>query len=242
MQLQHSGRDTPFPGSSGVTGSSRIRSVFIEFDQGARTVRDGGRFDPGLLYFAPQAGCSDDTDAAERVKIQYGTSYGYPISSVGAHVSECPNQQTGRTTSIDTRGNVSFFGTGGYELDLNKLSDEEFEEVKKQIEFLKKYRGLIQSGTFYRLLSPFKDNYCAWMVVSEDRSIAVFACYRILAEVNAGRRRVKLQGLDPDKVYKAGDRSFSGSELMNIGLEISAAPGALEPPTGDFDSKIIVLE
>ncbi|MBQ7583239.1 MAG: alpha-galactosidase [Lachnospiraceae bacterium] len=202
----------------------------------------GSRLDAGMLYYAPQAWGSDDTDAVERLKIQYGTSYGYPISSVGAHVSECPNQQTGRTTSVDTRGNVSFFGTGGYELDLNKLSDEEFETVKKQIEFLKKYRGLIQGGTFYRLLSPFKDNYCAWMVVSEDKSRAVFAYYRILAEVNGGRRRLKLKGLDPDKQYRAGDKSFYGSELMNIGLEISAVPDVIEPPAGDFYSRIIVLE
>ncbi len=201
----------------------------------------GSRLDAGMLYYAPQAWGSDDTDAVERLKIQYGTSYGYPISSIGAHVSECPNQQTGRTTSIDTRGNVSFFGTGGYELDLNKLSDGEFEEVKKQIEFLKKHRGLIQSGNFYRLLSPFKDNYCAWMVVSEDKSEAIFAYYRVLAEVNAGRRRVKLMGLDPDAKYTAGEGSFYGSELMNIGLEISAAPGNLEPLTGDFDSRIVVL-
>lgn len=202
----------------------------------------GCRHDAGMLYYAPQAWGSDDTDAVERMKIQYGTSYGYPISSIGAHVSECPNQQTGRTASIDTRGNVSFFGTGGYELDLNKLSGDEFEEVKKQIEFLKKYRGLIQSGTFYRLLSPFDDNYCAWMVVSEDKSSAVFAYYRILAEVNSGRRRVKLQGLDPDKLYKAGDKTYYGSELMNIGVEISATPDVLEPPAGDFYSKIVVFE
>lgn len=202
----------------------------------------GSRLDAGMLYYAPQAWGSDDTDAVERLKIQYGTSYGYPISSVGAHVSECPNMQTGRISSIATRGNVSFFGTGGYELDLNKLGDEEFEQVKEQIVFLKKYRGLIQSGNFYRLLSPFKDNYCAWMVVSEDKSEAVFAYYRILEEVNPGHRRVRLQGLDPDRLYRTRDEAYYGSELMNIGVEISAVPGKKDAPDGDFFSRIMVFE
>ncbi len=202
----------------------------------------GSRFDAGMLYYAPQAWGSDDTDAVERLKIQYGSTYGYPLSSIGAHVSECPNQQTGRITPIATRGNVSFFGTGGYELDLNTLADDEFDDVKRQIVFLKKYRGLIQSGTFYRLLSPFEDNYCAWMVVSEDKSKAVFAYYRVMAEPNPGHRRVKLKGLDENALYRIGDESYYGSELMNIGVEISAAPGPLDPPTGDYDSRLLVIE
>ena len=202
----------------------------------------GSRHDAGMLYYAPQAWGSDDTDAVERLKIQYGTSYGYPISSIGAHVSECPNMQTGRVCSIATRGNVSFFGTGGYELDLNKLSCEEFEEVKKQTAFLKKYRGLIQSGDFYRLLSPFKDDYCSWMVVSEDKSRAVFAYYRILAGVNQGHRRVRLKGLEPEAVYRAGDKTYFGNELMNIGFEISHAPGDPDIPAGDFYSETVVFE
>ena len=128
----------------------------------------GARFDPGLLYYAPQGWASDDSDAVERLKIQYGTSYCYPISSIGAHVSASPNHQVMRSTPLSTRANVACFGTFGYELDLNRLTPEEQEEVKHQIEFMKKYRGLLQFGTFYRLKSPFEGNITAWMVVSQE--------------------------------------------------------------------------
>ena len=202
----------------------------------------GSRYDAGMLYYAPQTWASDDTDAVERLKIQYGTSYGYPVSSMGAHVSECPNQQTGRICSVGTRGNVAFFGTFGYEMDLNKLTDDEFAEIKEQIVFMKEHRALIQGGDFYRLISPFEDNYCAWMVVSEDKSEALAAYYRILAEVNPGRRRVRLKGLDPDSLYRTDDGEFYGSELMNIGIEINEAPDVIKLPRGDFDSRVIHLE
>src|SRR5699024_10804683 len=118
----------------------------------------GARFDPGLLYYAPQCWTSDDTDAVERCKIQYGTSFVYPVSSMGAHVSAVPNHQLLRNTSLETRANVAYFGTFGYELDPNRLTEEEKEEVKAQITFMKQYRHLIQYGTFYRLLSPFEGN------------------------------------------------------------------------------------
>ena len=133
----------------------------------------GARFDPGMLYYAPQAWTSDDTDAVERLKIQYGSSYGYPIVSMGSHVSMCPNHQLNRNTPLHTRANVAYFGTFGYELDLNRLTPEEQEEVKKQIRFMKDHRELIQFGDFYRLQSPFENNETAWMVVSPDRRQAL---------------------------------------------------------------------
>ena len=108
----------------------------------------GGRFDPGMLYYAPQGWVSDDSDAVERLKIQYGTSLCYPVSSMGTHVSVAPNHQVFRDTPLHTRANVAYFGTFGYELDLNKLSGEENEEVKEQIAFMKKYRQVLQYGTF----------------------------------------------------------------------------------------------
>lgn len=130
----------------------------------------GARFDPGLLYYAPQTWTSDDTDAVERLKIQYGTSFVYPVSSMGAHVSEVPNQQLGRITPIDTRANVAYFGAFGYELDLNELTDVEQERVRQQVAFAKEYRALIQKGKFHRLLSPFGHNVTAWMVVSQEKT------------------------------------------------------------------------
>ena len=163
----------------------------------------GARFDPGMLYFAPQTWTSDDTDAAEREKIQYGTSFVYPIVSMGSHVSAVPNHQLYRTTPIETRANVAYFGTFGYELDLNLLSDAEMASVKKQIAFMKEYRELIQvDGDFYRLLNPFEGNETAWMVVSQDKTRAVAALYQRLNKVNASWLRLKLEGLDPDAKYQ----------------------------------------
>lgn len=161
----------------------------------------GGRFDPGILYYAPQGWTSDDTDAIERVKIQYGTSMCYPISSMGSHVSVVPNHQTRRETPLKTRANAAYFGTFGYELDLNKLTAEEIEEVKKQVKFMKAYREVIQYGTFYRLASPFDDEECGWMVVSDDKKTAIVAWFRTFYTPNKCFTRMKLHGLDPDAIY-----------------------------------------
>ena len=151
----------------------------------------GARFDPGMLYFAPQTWCSDDTDASERLKIQYGTSMVYPISSIGAHVSAVPNHQLERVTPLSTRANVAFFGAFGYELDLNKLTEEEMQLVKEQVNYYKCNRKLIQQGIFYRLGNPFEGNDTAWIVVSEDQSEAIAAYYQRLNWVNAGYLRLK---------------------------------------------------
>ena len=211
----------------------------------------GGRFDPGLLYYAPQGWASDDTDAAERLKIQYGTSYCYPISSIGAHVSASPNHQIMRSTPLYTRANVACFGTFGYELDLNRLTAEEQEEVKRQTAFMKKYRSVLQFGSFYRLESPFEGNVTAWMSVSGDRKTAVVGWYRTLNGIDMGYTRVKLRGLEQDSVYRVSEDGvlrgeYYGDELMNVGLVTSDADsGELLPgmrPSCDFDSRIFVLE
>lgn len=213
----------------------------------------GGRFDPGMLYYAPQAWASDDTDAVERVKIQYGSSYAYPVSSIGAHVSITPNHQLFRSAPIKMRGDVASFGAFGYELDLAKLSDEEREVVKEQIAFVKKYRGLIHKGEFYRLQSPFDHNISAWMVVSEDKKQAIVAIFKILNDVNCEYRRLYLKGLDENLCYHAVEDgkekgSFYGSELMNIGMVTSdASAGQLtddddQEPCTDFWSRIVILQ
>lgn len=208
----------------------------------------GGRFDPGMLYYAPQCWTSDDSDAVERLKIQYGTSLCYPLSSMGSHVSASPNHQLLRTTPLHTRANVAYFGTFGYELDLNKLSEQEILQVKEQICFMKKYRRVLQFGTFYRLQSPFERNETIWMAVSEDRSLAIVGWYRVLNGICGAYTRVRLQGLDPDCLYHSQwDDSFCyGDELMNIGLltsdGASGKTGEGVEPGMDFDSRIYVLE
>lgn len=207
----------------------------------------GGRFDPGMLYYAPQGWASDDSDAVERLKIQYGTSMCYPISSIGAHVSVIPNHQVFRNTPLHTRANVAYFGAFGYELDLNKLS-EEIVQVKEQVQFMKKYRILLQYGTFYRLKSPFEGNEIVWMVVSEDKKTAIVGWYRILNVVNAAYTRVCLKGLDVDLQYRNSltGRVHYGDELMNLGLITSdVTAGETESqmkPCTDFESRLYVLE
>ena len=207
----------------------------------------GGRFDPGMLYYAPQAWTSDDSDAAERLKIQYGTSFCYPVVSMGAHVSAVPNHQVNRATPLSTRANAAYFGTFGYELDLNRLTSEEREQVRAQIAFMKEHRDVIQFGDFYRLLSPFQGNYTAWMAVSPDRRTALVGWYKTLNEVNGPFRRLRLRGLDPALCYTVdGTSAHYGDELMEVGLVTTDSSAGEcrdgQRPSRDFDSHIFVLK
>ena len=205
----------------------------------------GGRFDPGMLYYAPQCWASDNTDAIERLKIQYGTSYVYPLSSIGSHVSAIPNHQVFRNTPLHTRANVAYFGTFGYELDLNELSLKEREEVMQEVQFMKKYRSLFQFGTFYRLRSPFETNETIWMVVSSQKDVAIVGYYRPLQQVNVQYNRVKLLGLDQHKKYHVSihDIDCYGDELMNIGLLLSdSSSGESKDHVGDYVSRLYILK
>lgn len=180
----------------------------------------GGRFDPGMLYYMPQTWTSDNTDAVSRLKIQYGTSIVYPVSTMGSHVSAVPNHQVNRITSLDTRGNVALSGNFGYELDLTKFSAEEQEEVKVQVALYKEVRHLVQFGDFYRLLSPFEGNDTAWMFVSKDKSEAFAVFVTVLQEPNPVLGRFRLQGLDAGRDYKLQGTGtvYGGDELMFAGL------------------------
>jgi len=197
----------------------------------------GGRFDPGMLYYMPQTWTSDDTDAVERLKIQYGTSMVYPASSMGAHVSAIPNHQVHRNTPLETRGHVAMSGNFGYELDLTKLSESECDDIRQQVAQYKELRKLIQYGDFYRLLSPFEGNETAWMFVSEDRKEAFAAYFKVLAEPNAPLCRLRLTGLDPNKSYRLqhNGKEYRGDELMYFGL-------AIPHLEGDFRSILFVLQ
>ncbi|NGT02707.1 alpha-galactosidase [Clostridium perfringens] len=184
----------------------------------------GARFDPGMLYYAPQTWTSDNTDAMERIKIQYGSSLVYPLISMGSHVSESPNQQVFRETTLETRANVAYFGNLGYELDVNNLSDVEKEEIKKQIQFYKENREVFQFGEFYRIKNPYNNNISAWMVKSNDEKTIILGCYKLLNHANEGKERVKLFGLDKDGDYKLSypyEKEFKGDELMNVGISMN---------------------
>ncbi len=201
----------------------------------------GGRFDAGMLYYAPQAWTSDDTDAVERLKIQYGSSLAYPVSSWGAHVSAVPNEQIGRFTTLQMRAQVACFGTYGYELDLNKLTEEEILLVKGLTQWMKDNRQLIQYGDFYRLISPFEteNEITSWMVVSEDKMEAVVGYYTVLKHPNSNHVRVHLAGLDPDQKYHVeGKGEFYGDALMNAGLFVTAQEGPHANRAHDFNSEV----
>ncbi|MGD6876294.1 alpha-galactosidase [Bacillus infantis] len=209
----------------------------------------GGRFDPGMLYYAPQAWASDDTDAVERLKIQYGTSFAYPLYSIGSHVSAVPNHQTLRETPLSTRANTAYFGTFGYELNPLSLSDEERSRISEQVSFYKQHRRLIRDGHFYRLLSPFEGNETAWLTVNEDKTEALVGWYKVLAMANPAKQQMlKLSGLDPSIKYQisGSSRSYYGDELMQSGLQLPAefngVNGKAAERGGDFQSYVFHLK
>ena len=188
----------------------------------------GGRFDPAILYYSPQIWCSDDTDAIERIKIQYGTSFGYPVSTMGAHVSASPNHQTGRSTPMETRGVVAMSGTFGYELDPNKLNDEEKNEIRRQIAAFHKYYWLIQDGLYYRLTNPENGRFFdAWQFVAQDGSESLVNVVVSSPQPNSALIHIRLKGLDPDGVYviEGQERRYSGSALMYGGYTFPLVSG-----------------
>ena len=197
----------------------------------------GGRYDAGMLYYMPQTWASDDSDAVERLKIQYGTSLVFPTSTIGAHVSASPNHQVGRASSIEMRGHVAMSGNFGYELDLNQLTAAEQETVRQQVATYKDLRAFIQSGLFYRLRSPFDGNEAAWMTVSEDGARAVVFHFTILSRPNPPANILRLRGLDPNRRYRVVElgRSFGGDVLMNAGIRVPDAKH-------DFQSTMWQLE
>lgn len=189
----------------------------------------GGRFDAGILYYCPQIWCSDDTDAYERTKIQYGTSFFYPISTIGSHVSIVPNHQTGRITPFETRAITAMSGSFGYELDLNTLSEEEKNAVVEQNKRFKKYGPLIHNGRYYRLSNPMTDKFAIWSFVSENSGEVLVHGMIFRTEPNMTRYSVKLRGLISDKKYVVdGDNTiYTGKALMEGGI-------LLPKPWGDF--------
>jgi alpha-galactosidase len=196
----------------------------------------GGRYDPGMLYYMPQTWTSDNTDAIERLKIQYGTSLVYPASSMGSHISDVPNHQVHRHTPFLTRGHVAMSGNFGYELDLSKMHEDDKAQALAQVAEYKKIRPLIQQGDFYRLLSPFEGNETAWQFVSSDRSKAYAVYVRTLAVPNGPLNKLRLKGLDPNKTYQLQDQDqiYYGDELMYAGIVIPDLSGDFQSITFHF--------
>ncbi len=180
----------------------------------------GGRFDAGMLYYTPQIWCSDNTDAFVRTGIHYGTSFFYPVSCIGSHISAVPNHQTGRTTPFETRSIVAMHGSFGYELDLDKLPETEKKQVSEQVKKYKQLRGLIHDGEYFRLSNPFEENFSAWEYVSEDRCEALVDGVKFRALRSDPLINLRLRGLDPEKSYRIndGEAVFSGKALMYGGV------------------------
>ena len=197
----------------------------------------GGRFDAGMLYYTPQIWCSDNTDAVDRVRIQYGTSFGYPVSAVGSHVSAVPNHQTGRKTSLHTRGVCAMAGTFGYELDPAKMTDEERREIREQIVEYKKYAQLVQNGLYYRLSNPFAEEIGAWEFVSEDGKEVLVNVVMLEIHGNMTVNYVKMKGLCAGQFYKDSNtgKIYPAEALMEVGI-----PMPLE--FGEYKAYQIYLE
>lgn len=195
----------------------------------------GARFDPGILYYSPQVWCSDDTDAIERLQIQEGTAMIYPLSAIGAHVSDCPNHTVGRVTPFETRGYVALAGTFGYELDVTKISEEDRAEIPKQVELYHKYNDLIRTGDYYRIASYGQDcHYDSWQVVAKDKRETLVTFIQVLGRPNYHSTRIKLKGLDESVMYRleGTDEVYSGGALMYAGYDV-------EVIFGDFKGKLL---
>lgn len=210
----------------------------------------GARFDPGMLYYSPQIWCSDDTDAIERLAIQESTSMIYPLSSMGAHVSVCPNHTVGRNTPFETRGYVALAGTFGYELDVTKLSDADKAMVPRQVAMYHRFNDLVREGDYYRIAS-YQENrlFDCFQVVSKDKKESLVFFVQVLGEPNRHSRNIRLQGLCPDMQYvmqdvtvepgkellQATDKVAKGDTLMNAGMQVQRM-------WGDYQAKLFYFE
>ncbi len=204
----------------------------------------GARFDAGMLYYSPQIWCSDDTDAIERLKIQEGTALIYPLSTMGAHISDCPNHAIGRNTPFETRGIVALAGTFGYELDVTKIPQEDREMIPQQVAMYHKFNDLVREGDYYRIASYSQNkSFDCWQIVSGDKAKSLVTFVQVLNRPNFKSRRILLKGLDPDKRYTVSfennkdieEKVYSGDTLMKAGI-------LMPNPWGDFKAWLIYLE
>jgi len=182
----------------------------------------GGRFDGGMLYYTPQIWTSDNSDACDRAKIQYGTSLVYPCSTMTAHVSRVPNVVNGRLTPLKSRCDIAMLGQFGFEFDLGRLSEEELSQIRSAVTEFKQYRDIIHRGELYRLSSPFESNMAIWQFVSEDQEQIFVCAFHTLSEVNGPFHRIRLTGLEADATYTDSRNhiTMTGAALMQLGIAL----------------------
>jgi alpha-galactosidase len=207
----------------------------------------GGRMDFGTLQYCDEFWTSDNTDALQRIYIQWSTGQIYPAHAMGAHVTASPNPQTKRPTPLKFRFDVAMSGRLGFELDPEIMSEDEIEFSQKAVELYKQIREIIQQGALYRLVSPFKENYASLMYLSEDGSVGVWFAYNTHHKVHNLFDAIRLQGLEEDAYYRIREVNvaerlhlskstleFSGSYLMNHGLRVDL--------NGLFESAMFMIE
>ena len=206
----------------------------------------GARFDPGMFFYSPQIWCSDDTDAIERLAIQEGTALIYPLSTMGAHVSVCPNHACGRVTPFKTRGYVALSGTFGYELDITKLPPEERAMIPGQVALYKKFSSLVRNGDYYRIASYRENNeYDCWASISKDKTKALVTFVQVLNHPNYKTRFIKINGLKPESKYRITwpdekQEDFPAMELYGRTMANAGLP--IRRDWGDFRSQLIYIE
>ena len=198
----------------------------------------GARFDPGMLYYSPQIWCSDDTDAIERLSIQEGTALLYPLSAIGAHVSDCPNHITGRTVPFQTRGHIALAGTFGYELDITKIPEADRAQIPEQVNLYHRYNELMREGDYDRIASWRENHYYdCWQVTDKEKSEALLTYVQVLARANVKSRRIRFKNLIPEAQYVLEEtgKVYSGEMLMQAGILIP-------PLKGDYWSRLYYIK
>ena len=204
----------------------------------------GGRIDYGILAYHHEFWTSDNTDALQRIFIQWGTNHIYPAIATAAHVSICPNHQTGRTLPLKFRFDVAMSGRLGLELSPDDMNDEEISFVNRAVKEYKVLRPIVQFGDLYRLSSPYESDYAILMYVSEDKERALFFAYKVSHHLGQLMPQIKFEGLCPTESYSLREvnrirpspwegKIIDAQSLMNHGIKLNL--------TKEYDSCIIEL-
>lgn len=234
---------------------NRIRAAYPDITIQA-CASGGGRANWGVMPWFDEFWVSDNTDALQRVYMQWGTSYFFPAIAMASHISATPNHTVYRTTSIKYRIDVAMSARLGMEIQPKNMNEQEKDICRKAIAEYKQIRPIVQFGDIYRLVSPYDDKgFASMMHIAEDKSAAVFYWWKIANFYDEHFARVQMKGLDPERMYKVHElnridskpllyegMSFSGRFLMENGLEIPSSNSAPAELTGDWSSRVLYLE
>eukprot|EP00004_Rigifila_ramosa_P014246 TRINITY_DN3222_c0_g1_i1.p1 TRINITY_DN3222_c0_g1~~TRINITY_DN3222_c0_g1_i1.p1 ORF type:complete len:749 (-),score=204.01 TRINITY_DN3222_c0_g1_i1:39-2177(-) len=203
----------------------------------------GGRYDLAMMQYMPQVWTSDNSDAVSRTFIQYGSSLGYPVSQMSAHVAAVPSHQTSRTTPLRSRHLVAMGGQYGYEFDLDALTPQELSEIEYYVAVQKEIEVLVRTGDMYRLSNPYTEVYGSWMHVNEQRDAAVvFVVNSRFFEPSWSYPRLRLSGLDPTRTYRVVSDSSSGQQEWTLSGKALTHVGLVIRFSSDVDAIMFRLQ